>query len=257
MTASTRSRTQTARATLEQARRRRGRRLFWAQLVGAGVVVVLVVAVVVTLIRSSGEDQPAAAPGSATGSVASPSGLADDGSVPVGDPAAPVTVALYYDYLCPACAEFERVNGDELTRLIEDGVVRVELRPMAFLDPLSAGTAYSTRAANAFATVVDRAPDRIWEFHAALYAAQPAEGGPGLSDEAIASLAIEAGVPDVVATAFGEGTYESWVVAMTQRARDAGVEGTPTIVVDGTLFTGDPFSLGPLTTAIERAAGDR
>jgi hypothetical protein len=41
---------------------------------------------------------------------------------------------------------------------------------------------------------------------------------------------------------------------MTQRAFDDGVEGTPTIVIEGRIFDDDPYTTGPLTAAIERAA---
>lgn len=76
----------------------------------------------------------------------------------MGKADAPVTVEIYFDYMCPACGAFEAANGDELDRLLEAGVVRVELRPLSFLDDQSNGTAYSTRAANAIATVADAAP---------------------------------------------------------------------------------------------------
>ena len=44
---------------------------------------------------------------------------------------------------------------------------------------------------------------------------------------------------------------------MTQKAFDSGIQGTPTIKIDGEVFTGDVYSVGPLTQAIESAAGDK
>lgn len=219
------------------------------------LLLALLAAIVVTVVRSMGTSDET--PGAPTGAVIAPEGLTQTGSIRVGRPQAPVTVALYFDYLCPACGAFESANGAELTRLLEAGTIQVELRPMAFLDRLSDGTVYSTRAANALATVADAAPGRVWSFHGALYAEQPAEGGPGLTDETISGLATGAGVPAAVAARFAEGRYEPWVAATTARAFDAGVEGTPTILVDGHRFEGDPYTVGPLTEMIEQAAGDR
>ena len=125
---------------------------------------------------------------------------------------------------------------------------------MAFLDRLSAGTAYSTRTANALATVVDADPGSAWAFHRALYAEQPPEGGPGLTDEEIADLARSVGVPDEVAAEFPEGRFEAWAAQRTEQAFADGVEGTPTIVVDGRLFEGDPYRPGSLAEAVEQAA---
>lgn len=223
-----------------------------AQWLGVGVLVSLALALVVVMVLSMGDDSTAIDP--ATGPEVAPAGV--EHGVPVGDPDAPVTVALYFDYLCPACGAFEAANGPELTQLLEEGTVQIELRPMSFLDDLSDGTRYSTRAAGAMATVADGAPDRVWAFHERLYAAQPAEGGPGLTDTELADLALETGVPQDVVDRFGDATYEPWTAAMTQRAFDDGVEGTPTIVIDGHVFDGDPHRAGPLAEAIEQAARD-
>lgn len=234
-----------------QAQTSHGHRVVRA-VVGA-LMLALVVAIVAVVVRSgSGSDAPAAA----AGPVVTPDHLTSSGSIGVGDPDAPVTVALYFDYLCPACGAFEAANEAELTRLLEAGTIQLELRPIAFLDHLSEDTVYSTRAANALATVADAAPEHVWSFHSALYAEQPAEGGPGLTDEVIARLAVEAGVPETVASRFDRGTYAAWVAESTTRAFASGVEGTPTIVLDGRRFDGDPYTTGPLTEAIEQAAGD-
>jgi len=235
-------------AALRQAKRRR-------VITRAGVLVILglVVAIVIAVVSAVGGDD---GPPAVTGEVVVPAHVTS-GALAVGDRAAPVTMEIYYDYMCPACGAFEAANGAELDRMLEAGLVRIELRPIAFLDEQSNGTRYSTRAASAFATVADAAPDRAWAFHVALYAAQPAEGSDGLSDEEIADIAVGAGVPAEVVARFTDGTYGPWVASVTQQAFAAGVEGTPTVKIDGVVFDGDKYSVGPLTAAIESAAGDR
>lgn len=218
-----------------------------AQYAGGLAVIAFVVAIGLVLRGGDGDPAPRT-----SGEVVAPANLTESGWIPVGD--GPVKVAVYFDYLCPACGAFEAANGDELQRLLDSGDVTVELRPIAFLDDLSEGTEYSTRSANALATVADAAPDRVWAFHRALYRYQPEEGSAGLSDEDLAAIAHEVEVPVEVAARFADGDFEAWTAERTERAFADGVEGTPTILVDGVTFEGDPYTVGPLTAAVEQAA---
>lgn len=157
-----------------------------------------------------------------------------NGSVTVGRADAPVTVVLYEDFQCPACKSFEDANAAQLARWVTDGTVRVEYRPIAFLDRASTDD-YSTRALNAAAAVLDLAPGGFREFHDALYAEQPAEGGPGLTDARLLELAVAAGAPRDGAKAAIDGlTYRAWTAKVTEDASKAGVNSTPTVLVDGT-----------------------
>jgi protein-disulfide isomerase len=221
-------------------------------VVGSVVIVGLVVTIGVAIGKAATHD-PAARP--SIGKVVAPANVTPNGTIPVGKADAPVTVTVYYDYMCPACGKFEHANAGELTRLVENGVARVELHPLAFLDTQSGGTKYSTRTANAIATVADAAPDRVWDFHNALYDHQPAEGSTGLDDDTIAQIAESTGVPAPVTARFTDGTYRSWVTSVTDHAMKAGVDRTPTVFINDTRFDGDVFSTGPLTDAIEAAAG--
>jgi protein-disulfide isomerase len=238
-----------ARALAEQRARRR-RRL----LVGGGAIVILglVVAIAVSLISAAGDDEPSPA----AGPVVVPAGATADGGLTVGSADAPVLVEVFLDYMCPFCGRFERANGAELDRLLADGTARLELHLLSFLDEQSSGTRYSTRAANAVATVADRAPDRLLAFHAALYANQPEEGSRGLGDDRIADLARGAGVPDNVVSTFSERTFEPWIVRVTEAAFSSGITGTPTVRINGKPFEGDLYTAGPLTAAV-REASDR
>ena len=249
-----RIRTQEMRQAQQEAAARQARNRRIVTAVGALVIAGLLVAIVLAVVSATrGDDDTPAA----SGKVVVPENGNASGAVPVGEPDAPVTVEIYYDYMCPACGAFEAANGDELDRLIEDGTVRVELRPISFLDEQSSGTQYSTRAANAFATVADGAPDSAWDFHAALYAQQPEEGSKGLSDDEIADIAEDAGVPADVIDRFEDGTFTGWVASVTEKAFDSGIQGTPTVKIDGEVFAGDVYSVGPLTEAIESAAGEQ
>jgi len=44
---------------------------------------------------------------------------------------------------------------------------------------------------------------------------------------------------------------------VTQKAFDSGVQGTPTVKIDGEVFEGNVYAVGPLTKAIKSAAADQ
>ena len=90
--------------------------------------------------------------------------------VPFGEDSAPVTVTIYEDFMCPVCGDLEAATRDWLPQYAAQGKVRVIYRPVAFLDRMSNGTEYSTRAANAYAGVLDVAgPEAAATFHDLLF----------------------------------------------------------------------------------------
>jgi protein-disulfide isomerase len=163
-----------------------------------------------------------------------PAHTADDGTViAVGRADAPV-IDVYEDFLCPACARFESMHAGTLAQLAEDGDALVRYHPIAFLDRASTDR-YSTRALNAAAAVVDAAgPEAFVRFAGLLYAQQPAEGGPGLSDDRLVELAAAAGAegPEVE-RAIRELAFEDWTRTVTDHASKQGVVSTPTVLLDG------------------------
>lgn len=243
------------RAREAEAQRRKNRQRLFTVI--GGVVIVALVAAIVFLVAKAATGGNDSGGGDASSAV-TPKNATSDGGVIVGPSDAPVTVTVYYDYMCPACGAFEKANGDELDKLLADRTINVDLRPISFLDKASQGTEYSTRAANDFWTVVDAAgPDTAWAFHEALYANQPQENSPGLTDDKLAEIARGAGVPDSVVATFGDKTYAGYVAEVTQKAFDSGVTGTPTIKINGKPFEGNPYETGPLTDAINAAAGQK
>lgn len=174
-----------------------------------------------------------------------------------------VRVDVYVDFLCPACAQLEDVNGADLESLRSEGSATVVLHAISFLDAKSDGGSYSTRAAAAFAYVADEAPAQAYDFQVALFDSQPTEGSAALSDEQIEGIAVRVGVPADVAEGIDGERYRDFVGALTQVAfgdpdllDDQGRFTTPTILVDGTVFEGDWSRPGELRAAVEAAAAD-
>lgn len=230
--------------------------------VGALVVGLAVVATVVAVILGQGKS-------ASLDDVAAPPGATASGGIPVGadgiagttDGSADdaTTVTLYSDFMCPVCGAFESLNGPVLDEYRERGDIVVEYHPVSILDRASAGTAYSTRAANAAAVVAEQAPEAFVAFMTALFTDQPAENTAGLSDDEIAQRAVDAGVPADVAATFVDGKFTDWVTASTDQAsKDLGQLGTPTILIDGKNLTDlqvDWRVEGALAGAIDAARG--
>lgn len=253
MTTTSRTRTRAEEQARQQAARQEAERRRKVLRAGGIVVAALVVAIVAAVVMSlsGGED---AAP---AGEVVVPAGATADGRIAVGQADAPVSVTVFFDYMCPFCGRFEAANSAELDRLVSTGQARLDLRPMSFLDRQSEGARFSTRAANAVATVADGAPDQVWAFHRALFAKQPEEGTTGPSDAELAEIARDAGVPADVVARFEDGEFTGWVADVTQKAFDSGVTGTPTVMIDGHPFTGDLYTDGPLAGAVAAAAASK
>jgi protein-disulfide isomerase len=241
----------------QQAREKRSRLIVLSAL-GLGLAV-LVVAVV--LIFLEGQKTPMEKVDNV------PAGVVQDTGIPVGaDGAAGTTnegaktLDVYVDYMCPVCGQFEALNSASIAEMREAGDVTLVVHPVSILDRASQGTDYSTRAASAAAWVADRAPEQFSAFHDAMFASQPEEQTPGLSDEQIAQVAEQAGVPADVAAGIADGTahetYEEWVSASSEMAGNdeslqnaQGGFGTPTVLVDGERFENWQVT-GALTEAI-------
>jgi protein-disulfide isomerase len=178
-----------------------------------------------------------------------PAGATPDGDgVVVG--AGPVRVDAFIDFLCPFCKRFELSAEPALAELIGEKVVSVAYHPMNFLDEAST-TNYSTRAAAASGCAADQG--LFLEYAHALFASQPAEGGPGLSDADLAGLGRTAGLDEPAFTAcLSSGAYLGWPSYVTTRATAVGVSSTPTVLVAGVPVR--PHARA-IAAAVERAAG--
>ena len=219
-----RGRAERAAAALAEQRRRERRRSF---LLIGGVVAAMVLIIgggflVQSLRDTSGE----------VGAV--PANATNDYAVAIGQPSAPQKVVIYEDFLCPFCMELESRTRDDLTRLAEDGTAYVEFRPFNLL-----GTDYSIAAANAFAVVLDQSgADTAKKLHDLLYENQPSEQGPFPDADWLVQKAVEAGADEAaVREPIEDLAFKQWVVNATDAASRAGINSTPTVLVNGEKFS--------------------
>ncbi len=211
-------------------------------IVTVAVVAALVVGVM-GLLFVRGNDTAVDNTVAATG----PAGLVDNAIVR-GQDTAPVTVTIYEDMQCPACKTFEGSSGATVDKLREDGTIKVEYRMLSFLDAQSS-TKYSSRAMNAVACVQDTSPDAVLPYKKALFTQQPAEGGVGLPDEELISIAKTAGAGEINACVTDK-KYEDWLRETTQKIQRT-VSSTPTVLIDGKKLT--DVSPAGLEAAVEAA----
>jgi protein-disulfide isomerase len=147
----------------------------------------------------------------------------------VGD--GPVVVDAYIDFQCPFCRAFELTSGDALRAMAAEGLITLVVHPMDFLDEASTNH-YSSRAASASGCASDAG--RFSEYAQALFANQPPEGGPGLTDEQLVELGVAVGLTEpTFARCVPEHAYVPWANFVTQTAFARGVSGTPTTLVAG------------------------
>jgi protein-disulfide isomerase len=165
----------------------------------------------------------------------------DDGYLQFGTGA--VIVDEYIDPMCPFCAQFEETNGELLIAGVESGVITLRVHSLTFLDRLSEGTNYSSRASAALTCQATLNPEQTLEFLGALFANQPLEKTVGLSDRELADLA-PGGVSIVDCVEAGD--YVGWAQHNTALALSGpidgaeipAVSGTPTVLVDGVFYAG-------------------
>lgn len=217
-------------------------------ITGALVAVVAVIVGAFVLIETAADNS-----NSATSAASSTPANLIQGGYLAGNSTAKVTIEFYEDFMCPACKQAEDDNATQLGAWIKDGTAKVIYHPVAILDRYSQGTEYSTRAANAAAAVINSSPNAFLEFHKLLYANQPAENTPGLTDDQLIQYAVQAGADKaVVEPAIREGTFKAWTRTATDAFSKAGFTGTPTIVVNGTKV--ESYAPGAVKAAVDAAA---
>ena len=231
-----------------QAAAERRRRTLVVSAVAVAVIVIVVG--VFVLIQTTGDDSKDVAAGGVGGS------SADFGFV-VGQSSAPASMVVYEDFQCPVCKSFEDLDASTVEKYVKDGSLKVEYRPIAFLDRMSEGTNYSTRSLNAAACVSNATDVETWKkFHDLLYANQPEENTPGLTDEQLIGYAKQAGADTpAVETCIKSQSFKDWTASATEAASKAGVSGTPTVKLNGEDIADKLSNVEAFSQAIEAAAG--
>jgi protein-disulfide isomerase len=150
----------------------------------------------------------------------------------MGNPDAPVLIEVYEDFQCPAC----RIYSNEVEPLVTEnhvanGEVYYVFRQYPFLDDRAPGNE-SDQAANASMCAAEQG--WFWDYHDILFANWNSENQGSFSDKRLLALAEALGLDmDAFTACFEENRYQDQIQADLAAGDAAGVQGTPTVLVNG------------------------
>ena len=178
---------------------RGGSRKAWLWVGVAAVVVVAVVGAVLGFVHPWEQSTPTAA--TMTMPAPPPDAVElrvlDDG-VSIGSAAAPITIDVFNEPMCPPCGSFIRSFASDIDTAVNNKKLAVRYHLLNFLDDKSHSKNYSTRAvADTYCVAGQNDPKVYTAFYSGLFASnfQPQEGAAeDRTDSELAQLAKTAGV---------------------------------------------------------------
>jgi protein-disulfide isomerase len=255
-----------ARERLREEREREAKRAKVRRQVIVGVSAVAVLAIaggvgyaVVQATKPSGweaaEDAKLVKPANSSGK--------DGTTVVIGEAGAAKTLELYEDPRCPVCSQFEQGAGGQLRKDVDAGKYKVQFIGASFLDKGLGGEG-SKNALSALGAALDVSPEAFLDYKAALYSAKyhPEEKDDKFKDDDY--LIKVANTVDALKNNkdfqkdVKDGTFDRWALEMSKKFDKSGVQGTPTLKMDGKTLTGSdgknaPMSVAEFNTALEAA----
>jgi len=230
-------------------------------VIGAVVATLVVVAVVVAIVignnskpdssTATAQTVPAGVVGGKGGGILV-SGTTSTGTAPAKSNAP--TLDLYEDFQCPSCSRLEKVMGPRVASLAKAGEVKLVVHTLSFLDDNLKNDS-SKRSANAVACAAD--VGKFLEYHAAVFAIQPAKEGDGYTDAQLTEAATTAGIAGPALATWQKcvtsGQHAQYVTDVQTAAGKAGVNGTPTVKLNGKDITGTLTTADALTAQVRAA----
>jgi len=206
-------------------------------------LVLLLAAVIAVIVSVSGANQQPAASGDLD-----PALIENADSHALTDPAdAQVTVVEFLDFQCPGCGDLEPTMQELRADLGDEVRFVVRNFPLIDIHPNAVDAAVAAEAA------ADQ--DEYAAMHDALFANQDEWTGLDDATDYFRDLADELGLDlDAYDAAVADPATEERVMADRADALDLGLQGTPSIIVDGQLV--QLQQLSDVRTAIEAALAE-
>ncbi|OBH30545.1 serine/threonine protein kinase [Mycobacterium sp. E342] len=180
----------------------------WLWVGIAGVAVLAVVGLVLAILRPWESSSPTAPAPQPPPPDAVALRVLDDG-VYVGSSAAPMTIDIFNEPICPPCGSFIRSNAGDIDTAVNNKKLAVRYHLLDFLDDKSHSKNYSTRAvAASYCVAAQNDPKLYTAFYSGLFASnfQPAEdAAEDRTDGELASLAKTVGADADVLTCIKSG----------------------------------------------------
>ena len=155
-----------------------------------------------------------------------------------GEAGAPLELVMFGDFQCPFCLGAQKSLRRARERLGEELLFGFRHLPIPEKHPLAMEAAEASEAA--------AAQGRFWEYHDALFAAQPK-----LSRETMLEVGRELGLDaERIAAELDSGTHRERVARDRSSADASGATGTPTFFINGKRFF-DAYDASSLIEALE------
>jgi protein-disulfide isomerase len=151
----------------------------------------------------------------------------------MGNPNAPVTIVEFSDFQCPYCKQFhDTLQQTLIQQYVEPGTVYFTYRTMGpWIGPESGA------AAEAAYCAADQ--NRFWDYQNILFANQGAENGGSFANKRLVAFAEALGLNMNDFNACLDGNkYQNQVNQDRADGDAAGVQGTPSFVINGKLVGG-------------------
>ncbi len=179
-----------------------------------------------------------------------PAGLTQDGQT-LGSATAPVTLDMWGDFQCPACAKFvNTVEPELIDRYVSPGLIKFRFNDYTFIGP------ESFDAAVAAACAADQ--DKFWGYDGYLYANQGLENAGIFSKDFLAAVADSVGLDrKAYDTCVADPAKLDAVKASTAAGSKIGVTQTPSLSINGTVLTFTTYAelYAQIDAAITAAGG--
>ena len=171
----------------------------------------------------------------------------------MGDPNAPVLVQVWSDFQCPACRIFaEQIEPLIVENYVAPGKALYVYRQYPFLDD-QAVAKESDQASNASMCAADQ--DRFWDYHDILFANWNGENAGSFTDKRLVAFAQALGLDmNKFNACFKANTFRTQINQDLNDGNNAGVNGTPSVFVNGQLIApGQIPSFADVSAAIDAA----
>lgn len=153
----------------------------------------------------------------------------------VGDPNAPIKIVEFSDFQCPWCQYFtENVEQLFIDKYVATGKVQFEYRSMGLFIGQE-----SVQAAKAAYCAGDQ--NKFWDMHDIIFSNHNGENIGDYSDQRLQAFAEKIGLDMTVYDAcYSSNKYDSLINSDQAAGNEAGVQGTPSITINGTLSDVSP-----------------
>ncbi|QSB04927.1 DsbA family protein [Natronoglycomyces albus] len=175
----------------------------------------------------------------------------DDGGLVLGNGETELTV--YLDFSCPGCQYFELTYGEQIKEWVNNDQITLNYHPVNFLTRV--GDQFSLRAGAASVCAADEGEQEYLDFTLAMFQNQPESASQNVTDSEIITIGEGVGLGQSFADCVNDGRYLGWISEGSQEARDAGIEGTPSVIVNGNTIGNDDV-VAEVEAAIAEAGGE-